>query len=73
MADYTMGSETVTRIVYRLATPTNATELDKMVHAAAREYAEKAGVHSTSVVPDDALTVDVRDDEITIWWEVPTG
>jgi hypothetical protein len=69
MASYEAGTETVTRTIYRLKTPTNAVEVSRMIQAAAREM---AGTGSPNDLPDDALTVDVRDEEIVAWWEVTT-
>lgn len=70
MADYEKGQEVVTRVRYRLRTPTNAVEVSKMITAAAQERANQLGHHNASHLSDDALTVDVRDDEIVVWWEV---
>jgi hypothetical protein len=67
MADYVKGEEKVTRIRYRLKTPSNGVELDKMMNAAVRE---RAGLLSPDALADDALKVSVEDDEIVVWWEV---
>lgn len=68
MADYTKTSETIERIAFRLGTPTNASELDKMIHAAAREYAQATGCLPAGI-PDDVLQVTLEDGGIVIWWE----
>jgi hypothetical protein len=70
MADYSMGVEVVSRVKFRLKTPANGVELSKMLYAAAQKRAHQLGIAQTSL-SDDALKVDVGDDEIVIWWESP--
>lgn len=66
MADFEQEEITVFRKRYLLRTPTNAVELAKMIHIAARD---RAGTGSPSDLPDDALTVTVEDGDIVISWE----
>lgn len=70
MANFTMDVEVVSRVRYRLKTPANGVELSKALYAAAQDRARQLGISQTSL-SDDALNVDVGDDEIVIWWEVP--
>jgi hypothetical protein len=72
MANYERGEEKVTRVRYRLKTPSNGAELGKLLNAAALERAQQLNIDADHIY-DDALTVDVGDDEIVIWWEMPPG
>lgn len=57
MADYTRNEVTEKRIVYRLRTPTNWTEVSKVLAACQQDLSARTHY-------DDLVTVDVGDDEI---------
>jgi hypothetical protein len=69
MADFSQEKVTVARHRFYLPTPTNATELDKMVYAAWKVRMGQLKVPANEV-PDDAITVTVEDDNIVLSWEV---
>jgi hypothetical protein len=56
---------TTTRVRYRLGTPTNWAQLDRMLGAALNE---RRGPYNRDL-SDHEIMVNVEDDEIVIWWE----
>lgn len=64
MANFEQLTETVQRIQFRLETPSNAVELDKMMHAASTRLRRDRGA-----ICDDSITVRVEDDTIIAEWE----
>lgn len=67
MADHTSYVETTVRVVYRLPSPTNWTEVGK-VESAIRQDMVDRGVDPKW---DDAVTVEAGDDEILFWFALP--
>lgn len=71
MAAFSQSETTTTRRTFTLGTPAAYVELYKMLYAAEAQFKHFHGLADQTELRDDALTVEVGDDEVLVFFDYP--